>query len=192
MAQTVKDVVDGLQPGCSLPDGADRLPVDGDGEGLGAVRVAEGAAAALAGERSVESHHLVSRLVGDGHVEGPHIAAPEPLPAAGVLHGPVEDLLSRPGDGEPVLLLTASHRLEELHLLLDHQLTGGLERPKPGQDWLRLSVMRVKNSSAQMYLLSPQTWLHGDGQHFLLRSRELRRQQVVGDCGSTVSLSNTP
>ena len=69
MAQTVKDVVDGLQPGCSLPDGADRLPVDGDGEGLRAVRVEGGAATSLTRQRSVQSDHLIGRLVADSHVK---------------------------------------------------------------------------------------------------------------------------
>ena len=47
IADTVEDVVDGVDPGGPLPDGADRDAVDADGEGLGAVRVEGGAAAAL-------------------------------------------------------------------------------------------------------------------------------------------------
>ena len=163
IAYTVEDVVDGVDPGGPLPDGADRDAVDADGEGLGAVRVEGGAAAALAGERPVEPHHLVSRLVCHSHVETPHVPAPEPLAPAGVLLGPVEDLLLLAGDGEPVLLLTPGQHLAGLDLLLDHELPAGLERPKPGEDRFRLTVQ----DSTEMDLLGPEPGLLSDGRHFL-------------------------
>ena len=161
-------MINWVEPGCSLPDGADGLPVDGDSEGLRAVRVEGGAAAALAGERPVEPHHLVSRLVCHSHVETPHIPAPEPLAPAGVLLGPVEDLLLLAGDGEPVLLLTPGQHLARLDLLLDHELPAGLERPKPGEDRFRLTLQH----STEMDLLGPEPGLLSDGRHFLDGSRE--------------------
>ena len=69
IANTVEDVVDGVDPGGPLPDGADRDAVDADGEGLGAVWVEGGAAAALAGERPEQADNLIIGLVTDTHVE---------------------------------------------------------------------------------------------------------------------------
>ena len=160
-----------VEPGGSLPDGADRLPVHGDSESLGAVRVELGAAAALAGERPEEPDDLPVGLVAHRHVEGPHVAAPEPVAEPGVLLGPVEDLLPGPGDGEPVLLLAASQDLAGLHLLLDDQLTAGLERSQPSQHWVLLIVVRVQDSPTEIDFLGAKSRLCCDDfvGHFLER-----------------------
>ena len=71
-------MINWVEPGCSLPDGADGLPVDGDSEGLRAVRVEGGAAAALTGEGAVQADDLIGGLVTDCHVEGADVAAEKP------------------------------------------------------------------------------------------------------------------
>ena len=70
-------MVDWVPPRGAFPDGAHRLPSHGDTEGLGAVGVEGGAAAALASQRSEQSHHLVRRLVRNDQVELPDISAQE-------------------------------------------------------------------------------------------------------------------
>ena len=190
IADTVEDVVDRVEPGGSLPDGADRLAVHGHCEGLGAVGVEGGAAAALAGERSVEPDDLAVGLVAQRHVEGPHVAAPEPVAEPGVLLGPVENLLPGPGDGEPVLLLAASEDLAGLNLLFDHQLPAGLERTQTGQHSVVVTVVGVENSptASEVDLLGAKTrsGLCSDGRHFLEG-----RQQVGSGATVTQSLSHS-
>ena len=164
-----------VEPGGSLPDGADRLPVYGDSERLGAVRVELGAAAALAGERTEQPDDLSVGLVAHCHVEGPHVAAPKPVAEPGVLLGPVENLLPGPGDGEPVLLLAPRQNLAGLDLLLYHELTAGLERSQPRQHWGLITLVRVEDSTAEIDFLSSKSGLCSDRRHFLERRQQVGR-----------------